>query len=253
MSPLILHPYMYFDLVILFCKQVKDSYRLRHTQSNKTLRGKVFALWDSSSGWLAAALIGTLTACIAFAVDVAEATVSDWKFGYCARNPLLTRDACCQTSTTNLSESPDECRGFEEWSSGYSGRFGVYVGFALVFGVASSSLTMLTRSSLPTVADTAAAAAAAAAATTDADDEHDKNSSSPASCTPKGKTMYMAAGSGIPEIKTILGGFVIPNFLSLRVLLVKALGAVFAVATGESKTSSTTPPLPCAKRSRKSY
>ncbi|KAJ4296526.1 hypothetical protein N0V90_006571 [Kalmusia sp. IMI 367209] len=49
---------------------------------------------------------------------------------------------------------------------------------------------------------------------------------------PKGKTMYMAAGSGIPEIKTMLSGFVIPSFLSLRVLVVKAFGAVFAVSTG---------------------
>lgn len=44
--------------------------------------------------------------------------------------------------------------------------------------------------------------------------------------------MYMAAGSGIPEIKTILSGFSIPSFLSLRVLLVKAFGAIFAVSTG---------------------
>jgi chloride channel 3/4/5 len=44
--------------------------------------------------------------------------------------------------------------------------------------------------------------------------------------------MYMAAGSGIPEIKTILSGFVIPHFLELKVLIVKAVGATFAVATG---------------------
>lgn len=44
--------------------------------------------------------------------------------------------------------------------------------------------------------------------------------------------MYMAAGSGIPEIKTILSGFVIPHFLDLKVLIVKAVGATFAVATG---------------------
>lgn len=47
-----------------------------------------------------------------------------------------------------------------------------------------------------------------------------------------GKSMYMAAGSGIPEIKTILSGFVIPHFLDLKVLLVKAVGSVFAVSTG---------------------
>jgi len=47
-----------------------------------------------------------------------------------------------------------------------------------------------------------------------------------------GKSMYMAAGSGIPEIKTILSGFVIPHFLDFKVLVVKAVGATFAVATG---------------------
>ncbi|KAJ4380790.1 hypothetical protein N0V86_004152 [Didymella sp. IMI 355093] len=42
----------------------------------------------------------------------------------------------------------------------------------------------------------------------------------------------MAAGSGIPEIKTILSGFSIPSFLSLKVLVIKAFGAIFAVSTG---------------------
>ena len=49
---------------------------------------------------------------------------------------------------------------------------------------------------------------------------------------PAGKSIYMAAGSGIPEIKTILSGFVIPHFLDFKVLVVKAVGSVFAVSTG---------------------
>ena len=47
-----------------------------------------------------------------------------------------------------------------------------------------------------------------------------------------GKSIFMAAGSGIPEIKTILSGFVIPHYLDFKVLAVKAIGAVFAVSTG---------------------
>ena len=50
--------------------------------------------------------------------------------------------------------------------------------------------------------------------------------------TPVGKSMYMAAGSGIPEIKTVLSGFVIPHLFDLKVLLVKATGSIFAVSTG---------------------
>ena len=94
--------------------------------------------------------------------------------------------------------------------------FGIYVAFALLFGITSASLTMLTKGELPS------------AGSPDAKDEDGVEKTAPA-----GKTMYMAAGSGIPEIKTILGGFVIPDFLSLKVLLVKAAGAVFAVSTGE--------------------
>lgn len=62
----------------------------------------------------------------------------------------------------------------------------------------------------------------------DDDDAHSCGDQGP----PQGKSMFMAAGSGIPEIKTILSGFVIPHFLDLKVLLVKAVGATFAVATG---------------------
>ena len=43
--------------------------------------------------------------------------------------------------------------------------------------------------------------------------------------------MCIAAGSGIPKIKTILSGFVIPNFLGFKMLLVKAFRAIFAMAT----------------------
>ena len=41
-----------------------------------------------------------------------------------------------------------------------------------------------------------------------------------------------AAGSGIPEIKTILGGFVMPHFLSGWTLLVKSLGLILSVGAG---------------------
>ena len=104
------------------------------------------------------------------------------------------------------------------WTDDWYKSFGVYVGFALLFGIISSSITMFTKSYLPATAP----------------DQGNKgqqpgNSSDQAVM---GKSLYLAAGSGIPEIKTILSGFVIPHFLDLKVLLVKAVGAVFAVATG---------------------
>jgi chloride channel 3/4/5 len=41
-----------------------------------------------------------------------------------------------------------------------------------------------------------------------------------------------AKHSGIPEIKTVLGGFIIRRFLGIWTLITKSLGLVLAVASG---------------------
>ena len=105
------------------------------------------------------------------------------------------------------------------WTDNWSRAFAVFVGFALVYGVVSSSLTMWTKSTLPTT-------------TLEREDKHDQKPLNGKEQTVVGKSIYLAAGSGIPEIKTILSGFVIPHFLDFKVLFVKAVGAVFAVASG---------------------
>jgi chloride channel 3/4/5 len=142
-------------------------------------------------------------------VDVAVATVSDWKDGYCTANPFSNRE---------------NCSDWHVWSKSYGRSFSIYVGLALMFGTISSSATMLTRSELPSVEHVSAPQIKVNGLSTDDEDE--------LTATSGGKVMYMAAGSGIPEIKTILSGFNIPSFLSLRVLVVKAFGAIFAVSTG---------------------
>jgi chloride channel 3/4/5 len=197
---------------------VQDSSRLREMQSKKGLRYRLASLFDQASGWIAAALIGVLTACVAFLVDVAEASVSDWKIGYCATNVFATREACCQDASPGpasvldtFGETGPDCIHFKPWSTSFFSSYAIYLVFALIFGVLSASVTLLTKTSLPATAPTT----------------NDKTTAPLI-----GKTMYMAAGSGIPEIKTILSGFVIPDFLSFRVLVVKGIGAIFAVATG---------------------
>nr|OQO22701.1 hypothetical protein B0A51_10811 [Rachicladosporium sp. CCFEE 5018] len=214
-------PYNDYTTIDWLHDLVKDSYRLRFIHNRKGFRFKLISLFDEASGWIAAALIGTLTACVAFVVDVTEATVSDWKLGYCTRNPFLNRAACCEDKTPFFArggvETGVDCKGFHEWSNSYVPSFAIYVGLALVFGVISSTATMFTKRSLPS--------------TTPGTGKENQYGSPPEPVA-SGKSMYMAAGSGIPEIKTILSGFVIPNFLDFKVLFVKGFGAVFAVATG---------------------
>lgn len=48
------------------------------------------------------------------------------------------------------------------------------------------------------------------------------------------RVLYFAAGSGIPEIKTILSGFVIKGYLGTVVLFVKSFGLALSVASGMS-------------------
>jgi chloride channel 3/4/5 len=151
---------------------------------------------------------------VASVVDVSVATVADWKEGYCVEKPWRDRRGCCA--------GEEECPGWRWWATDGEGSvsaYVVYVGFALVFGVVAVAVTMATRTYLPSVA---------------AEESEDGGKGNGEEFTENtvGKMMYMAAGSGIPEIKTILSGFVIPHFLDFKVLVVKAVGSTFAVATG---------------------
>jgi chloride channel 3/4/5 len=187
------------------------------------LRDRVFTTFDSCQGWIAAALIGVLTACVAFVVDVSVATVSDWKIGYCSKNIFASRENCCtkRSPFVTLEELGEACTDWKFWTQDYWNGFAIYVGFALAFGIISGTVTLTTKRSLP----------AAAPGHGDKFQNNGKPSLSPDPPV-SGKSMYMAAGSGIPEIKTILSGFVIPHFLDFKVLVVKAVGSIFAVSTG---------------------
>ncbi|KAK4443211.1 chloride channel [Podospora aff. communis PSN243] len=185
-----------------------------HSRGIQGLVSRAFVWWDAAQGWVAAFIIGVLTACVASVVDVSVATVADWKEGYCVAKPWMDRRSCCQ--------GEEECAGWRWWATvgeGSVSAYVVYVGFALLFGVVAGTVTMATRTYLPSVA---------------AEESEDGGKGKGEEFTENtvGKMMYMAAGSGIPEIKTILSGFVIPHFLDFKVLVVKAVGSTFAVATG---------------------
>lgn len=155
---------------------------------------------------------------MAFCVDVAEATIADYKIGYCKSNVFRNREVCCTNKSPllgALESVGEDCLDWHMWSENYWARFAIYVTFAVLFGILAGSVTMTTKANLP-------------AASPDDPTAYAVGEQGPL----VGKSMYMAAGSGIPEIKTILSGFVIPHFLDFKVLLVKAVGATFAVATG---------------------
>ena len=191
---------------------VKASLRRRALRSGVGIKARLWSGWDAAQGWVAAAMVGVLTAFVAAAVDVSVATLADWKEGYCAGAVWRDARSCCTPGQA--------CEAWVPWSRVYWSQYAVYVAVALVFGLLAGCVTMTTRASLPTVGETGQAGSGGQG-------EGKFNTE-----TAQGKLMYMAAGSGIPEIKTILSGFVIDGFLDLKVLVVKAVGSTFAVATG---------------------
>jgi chloride channel 3/4/5 len=113
--------------------------------------------------------------------------------------------------SSNITALEQGCPSWHPWSPSTpltfnASAYSIYVVIALAWGIISASLTLLTYRALPAP-------------------DSDDYSNPP-------KALYMAGGSGIPEIKTILSGFVIRGFLSPVVLVVKAVGAVFATGSG---------------------
>jgi chloride channel 3/4/5 len=185
--------------------------------SGAGVRGYLYATWDALSGWIVVALVGIFTGFVAFIIDITEATVSDYKFGYCSTNIFYSRESCCRVDGKEL--IGDACTTFNRWGSSYATKFGPYLAVALVVGALSSSITMLSRATLPSVARELA-------------ENNEDDPSKAFESLPAPKTLYMSAGAGVPEIKTILSGFVIPEFLGFKILVLKAVGAIFAVASG---------------------
>ncbi|KAJ4309236.1 hypothetical protein N0V84_011616 [Fusarium piperis] len=200
-------PYNEYRTIDWLQDLVKDGERHYESRlhSRGGIRGRLVELWDSMQGWIVAFTIGLVTAGVAAVVDVSVETVADWKEGYCTKNLRLNRRACCSLD--------QDCHAWKPWSDSFGSSYAIYVVLSLAFSIVAASITMTTKSNLTAVSD------------------QDKTASGTKQSTP-GKTLYLASGSGIPEIKTVLCGFVIPHLFDLKVLLVKAVGAVFAVATG---------------------
>jgi chloride channel 3/4/5 len=64
---------------------IADAYRVKALRSRKGFWGRVYVLLDGAQGWILSALVGFLVAVIAYSVNVSEATVFDFKDGYCTK------------------------------------------------------------------------------------------------------------------------------------------------------------------------
>lgn len=176
----------------------KERQRLRVLYSNSTgVLGYVRQFLDASQIWILLILTGLASGLFAAAIDVVSVWLGDIKTGYCSNGPdggqfYLNRHFCC-FGYDELSQ----CQDWVSWSravhiTSAGGKWFIEYFFFLLFSV----LFGVTASLLV-----------------------------------KEYALY-AKHSGIPEIKTILGGFVIRRFMGTWTLVVKSLGLCLAVASG---------------------
>ncbi|KAL9076550.1 MAG: hypothetical protein Q9161_000882 [Pseudevernia consocians] len=216
---------------------IADAFRIRDLRARKDLRGRISAWFDGAQGWILVAIIGCITACVAFFVNISETSIFDYKEGYCKDGWYFSKRKCCYFQT--------HCASWETWGESMSITgierkwidFVAYVFFVIVFSVGACFLTLLTKTEIPS---------AFSLSTLDENlgaDKHknrvesdDISQEAPEAVDEKPGTMvyYPAAGSGVAEVKVILSGFVVHGYLGLRTLVVKTFALILSVASGLS-------------------
>ncbi|KAG0230004.1 hypothetical protein BGW41_002824 [Actinomortierella wolfii] len=237
------HNYTTIDWIHDF---VKERVRLRQIRSYPGLRGRIINWADSLKGWVLVLLTGVITACLAAFIDVFSWWLGDLRMGYCKTNFWWSQYFCCWQDDNafkphqliSVNATLDSCPEWTSWSEAISWRSSLglsdytfdwvtYIAFGLLF--ATVCVVMVTSDG--TVSIQRAHGATKGRPGIPFTNSKASFESTFSAVQPK-KIAYFGAGSGIPEVKTILGGFVIRGFLGFRTLMIKLIGLPLMVAAG---------------------
>ncbi|KAL1411308.1 hypothetical protein Q8F55_002259 [Vanrija albida] len=247
---------------------IKESSRVRHLRhrARRSWRGAIRNAWDRFQGWLVVTLVGVITACIAFLIIRSEMALFDLKEGYCTNSWGTAKRLCCAPRSGRGHPDPssgeeEPCGDWVEWGRVFGSvkeanpdaafwsepEFIVYFIIAVGLACTASALTYyLTSSATHTTSkDSAFLGPDLPPSPRSASQLKSPNERQPLLLEgapeveepkpePQRPVLYMAAGSGIPEIKTILSGFVIHGYLGLSTLVVKSAGLAMSVGSGLS-------------------
>lgn len=203
--------------------------------------------------WVLIVLIGFVFAVVAFGIDKFEVFLVGVKHGYCSTNWISDQVRCCSEAGSSPGSGsgsgsglvgPDpglvflneQCPQWISWSTffqySFLGQyvpvdFIIYVVLTVSLASIACGITLMTKISTRISVDP------------EQDDDSEVSGDLGLISTheeTKGtrKTMYTAAGSGVPEVKTILSGFVIRRFLGTHTFITKTIALVLAIASGMS-------------------
>ncbi|KAF9268924.1 hypothetical protein L218DRAFT_954350 [Marasmius fiardii PR-910] len=217
---------------------IKDSTRFSKLRRGKSWRSYLRLAFDKSLGWIIVTIVGFLTAVIAFLVVRSEQLLFDFKEGYCTKKWYLAKRFCCPQvdELVSMMQQENICLSWRTWPEVFKWKHGEtgegvvgyisYTVVALTLALISCLLTLYLTNSTTFMTRKESGVLSP--------DFDPANTSATSSLGPKRKVMFYAAGSGIPEVKTILSGFVIHGYLGGRTLFTKAVGLALSVASGLS-------------------
>ncbi|XP_058790647.1 H(+)/Cl(-) exchange transporter 5 isoform X2 [Phymastichus coffea] len=152
---------------------------------------------DAWSGWLCVLIVGLITGVVAGVIDIGASWMTDLKYGICPQAFWLNKEQCCW-SYTETSFDGDNCSQWRTWPEVFSNAkegAGAYILSYLFYIVWALLFASLSASLVRMFAP-------------------------------------YACGSGIPEIKTILSGFIIRGYLGKWTLIIKSVGLILSVSAG---------------------
>lgn len=219
---------------------IADAFRLRDLRARKDIRGRIYSWFDGAQGWILVAIIGFITACIAYFVNVMETVVFDIKQGYCEDGWYFSRRKCCY--------GKKRCPSWKTWGNHFNVTDGeeqwidfvAYVIFVVLLSIGACSLTLMTKTVIPSKFSLSTLDENLGAEC----QKRRREDNRPGELSPtqipddipiSAPTIYYpAAGSGVAEVKVILSGFVVHGYLGVQTLVVKTLALILSIASGLS-------------------
>uniref|UniRef100_A0A4W3GRD3 Chloride channel, voltage-sensitive 5b n=1 Tax=Callorhinchus milii TaxID=7868 RepID=A0A4W3GRD3_CALMI len=178
----------------------RDRHREITSKSKESLWALIKSLSDAFSGWLVMLLVGLMAGAIAGLIDMVAHWMTDLKEGVCLVGFWFNHEHCCWTSDEMTFEQRDNCPQWKSWSELFidqSEGAGAYILNYFMYVGWALTFAFLAVSLVRVFAP-------------------------------------YACGSGIPEIKTILSGFIIRGYLGKWTLIIKTVTLVLAVSSGLS-------------------
>jgi H+/Cl- antiporter ClcA len=230
-----------------------DWMQKRQKSPETFLMGSILSL----ETWLLLTCIGILTGLLASYIDISIAFLSDFKRGIIG---YLSKDICCQS----LEREKDYCLDYIPWSSyllSSSGSSSIISGGSDSMGSSGNSTAITATFSLdPSTINIDPSTINIDPSTINIDPSTINIDPSTINIDPSttfngmildfiwyitssilfattstflvSSLTILASGSGISEIKTILGGFQIKDFLSTKVFIVKTIALPLAIGSG---------------------